>query len=78
MLPRALREGSATPIATLLAIKLLLLGDTVSLALHARLRLIPRLSDEDLSPLAWHIGCVTVLAVAFVVAGVGIRLGGWS
>jgi len=70
--------NGATPIATLLSIKLLLLGATVALALHARLRLIPRLSDDDLAPLAWHIGGVTVLAVAFVVAGAGIRLGGWS
>jgi putative copper export protein len=70
--------GGDTPIATLLTIKLLLLAATVALALDARLRLIPRLRDDHLAPLAWHIGGVTVLSVAFVVAGAGIRLGGWS
>jgi len=67
-----------TPISTLVSLKLGLLSVTVALAMHARLRLIPRLRDEDLLPLAWHIGGVTVLAVAFVVAGAGIRLGGFG
>jgi putative copper export protein len=68
----------STPIATLISLKLLLLAGTLALALHARLRLIPNLADDDLAPLAYHIGAITVLAVAFVVAGAGIRLGGFS
>jgi hypothetical protein len=46
------------------------------LAVHARLRLIPNLSDLNLSGLAWHIRGITALAIAFVVVGALIRLGG--
>ena len=42
---------------------------------HARLRIIPRLSAETLPALAWHIVAVTGLAMAFVVVGVGYRVG---
>jgi hypothetical protein len=45
------------------------------LAVHARLRLIPNLSDLNLSGLAWHIRGITALAIAFVVVGALIRLG---
>ncbi len=51
------------------------LAATLALALHARLRLIPHLSDDTLAPLAWHIRGITALAVAFVVVGAGLRLG---
>jgi putative copper export protein len=68
----------AHPIAVLAGVKLLLLAATVALALHARLRLIPQLSDDNLSPLAWHIRGITALAIAFVVVGAGIRLGGFG
>jgi hypothetical protein len=53
-----------------------LLGLTVALALHARLRLIPRLDDSDLRWLAAHIVIVTALAVALVVVGVSFQTGG--
>ncbi len=46
------------------------------LAVHARLRLIPNLSDLNLSGLASHIRGITALAIAFVVVGALIRLGG--
>ena len=49
---------------------------TAALAVHARLRLIPNLTDENLSGLAWHIRGITALAIAFVVVGGLIRLGG--
>ncbi|MBE9171649.1 CopD family protein [Cyanobium sp. LEGE 06143] len=68
----------ANPIAVLVGTKLLLLAATVALALDARLRLIPNLSDARLGPLAWHIRAITALAIAFVVVGAGIRLGGFS
>ena len=45
-------------------------------ALHARLKLIPQLTDATLGTLAAHIIAVTVLAVLFVVAGVAFRFGG--
>ncbi len=54
----------------------LLLAGTAALAVHARLRLIPILTDENLSGLAWHIRGITALAIAFVVVGGLIRLGG--
>jgi len=49
-----------------------------ALAIHARLRLMPHLRDDNLAPLAWHIRGITALAIAFVVAGAGIRLGGFG
>jgi hypothetical protein len=51
-------------------------GGTAALALDARLRLIPNLTDANLSGLAWHIRSITTLAIAFVVVGGLIRLGG--
>jgi len=68
----------ANPIGLLAGVKLLLLAATLALALHARLRLIPHLSDDTLAPLAWHIRGITALAVAFVVVGAGLRLGGFG
>ena len=41
----------------------LLLAATAALALHARLRLIPNLTDDNLSGLAWHIRGITALAI---------------
>lgn len=60
--------------AVLLKLGLLLV--TVLLALHARLRLIPRLTDDRLGPLAWHIVSITVVGVAMMVGGVLFRIGG--
>jgi putative copper export protein len=67
----------ANPIGMLVGVKLLLLlAATAALAIHARLRLIPNLTDDNLSGLAWHIRGITALAIAFVVVGALIRLGG--
>ncbi len=66
----------ANPIGMLVGVKLLLLAATAALALHARLRLIPNLTDDNLTGLAWHIRGITALAIAFVVVGALIRLGG--
>ena len=66
-----------SPIAALVSAKLVLLAATLALAVHARLRLIPQLTDENLSGLAWHVRGITALAIAFVVVGTGIRLGGF-
>lgn len=68
-------EGT-TPQARFVLAKLACLAATVVLAAHARLRIVPRLDETTLRPLAWHIRAVTLLAVAFVVLGVGIRTGG--
>jgi hypothetical protein len=56
-------------------VKLLLLAITVALALHARLRLIPRMDGSNLAVLAAHIIAVTALAVALVIVGVDFRTG---
>jgi hypothetical protein len=56
----------------------LLLAATAALALHAWLRLIPTLHDDNFSGLAWHIRGITALAIAFVVVGGLIRLGGFG
>ena len=69
----------ANTIGMLVGVKLLLLAGTAALAVHAWLRLIPNLTDENLSGLAWHIRGITALAIAFVVVGGLIRLGGgWA
>jgi putative copper export protein len=64
----------ASPIGMLVGVKLLLLALTATLAVHARLRLIPNLSPGNLNSLAWHIRGITALAIAFVVVGSLIRL----
>lgn len=65
------------PVARLIGFKLLLLVVTVALAADARLRIIPKLSQDNLPSLAWHIVPVTVVSVLFVVVGVSFRTGGW-
>jgi putative copper export protein len=64
-----------SPLEIRIGAKLGLLGLTVALALHARLRLIPRLDGSNLAPLAVHIVIVTIVAVALVVIGVDFRTG---
>jgi putative copper export protein len=71
---RWLAFGNA--LETRIGVKLVLLGLTVVLALHARLRLIPRLDAADLRMLAAHIVVVTALAVALVVVGTSFQTGG--
>ena len=65
------------PIAHVVQIKLGLLALTLALAIHARFRVIPTLSDGTLPTLAWHIRLVTLAAVLFVLAGASIRFGGY-
>jgi hypothetical protein len=47
----------------------------VGFAIDARLRVIPVLSEKNLSVMAWHIIPVTIFSVLFVVAGVSFRTG---
>lgn len=77
LMPRWADWLSFTTIAsTHVALKLFLLVLTVALAMHARLRIIPRLNERTLPMLAGHVIAVTVLAVLFVLLGVGFRTGG--
>src|SRR5690606_30035935 len=56
--------------------KIVLLALTVGLALHARLRLVPRLDGTNVGALAVHVVLITLIAVALVVVGRGFRTGG--
>jgi hypothetical protein len=62
-------------VSRLIGAKLALLAVTVAFAADARLRIIPRLSEETLGSLAWHIDPVTIVSVLFVVVGVSFRTG---
>ena len=63
------------PVARLIGVKLILLATTVAFAADARLRILPKLSQENLTSLAWHIVPVTVVSVLFVLVGVSFRTG---
>ncbi len=63
--------------STHIAIKLGLLAITAIIAIDARFRIIPNLSADRLSTMAWHIIPVTILSVMFVIAGVALRSGGY-
>lgn len=64
-----------TPVARLVRLKLALLAATLALAAHVRLRVLPRLDGARLPLLYAHVLAVTLVAVGFVAAGVGLRLG---
>lgn len=68
--------GFSNHINTHLTLKFITLGLTLVLALHARLRIIPDLDEENLNYLAWHIIPVTILSVFFVIIGISFRTGG--
>lgn len=66
-----------SPLSRAVLTKLALLLVTATLAVHARLRVLPGLTAERLRLLAWHIVPVTVLSVLFVVVGALLRTGGF-
>lgn len=63
------------PLSRLIGFKLILLTITIAFAIDARLRIIPKLSEQNLTALAWHIIPVTLVSVLFVVVGVSFRTG---
>ncbi|GGX53466.1 CopD family protein [Saccharospirillum salsuginis] len=63
------------PLARVIALKLGLLLLTVVFALSARFRVIPELSEHNLTQMAWHIIPVTLISVLFVIVGVSFRTG---
>lgn len=63
--------------ARVVQLKLALLAATVALAIHAKTRVIPRLRDDNLPLMGWHIAGVTLFGVLFVLAGASLRLGGY-
>jgi putative copper export protein len=62
-------------VARLILLKLSLLAVTVLVAADARLRIIPRLTEQTLPAMARRIIAVTVLSVLFVTIGVSFRVG---
>ncbi len=66
----------SSPMAHLVQAKLMLLGFTALLGVHARLALIPKLDAQRLPQLGLHIVLITLTAVAFVWVGSGFRFGG--
>ena len=58
-----------------IAAKIALLAITILFAVDARLRLIPNLSRDNLTAMAWHIVPVTIVSVLFVLVGVAFRTG---
>ena len=65
------------PISRLISVKLSLLLLTALFAVDARLRIIPNLTEQNLTSLAYHIIPVTVFSVLFVIVGVAFRTGGF-
>ncbi len=68
---------SGAPLAHVIHVKLFCLAGTAALAIHAKTRVIPRLNDDNLPVMAWHIAGVTVFSILFVLAGASARLGGF-
>ena len=65
----------SNPLSRLILVKLALLLLTAVFAVDARLRIIPNLTEDRLSSLAWHIIPVTIISVLFVIVGVAFRTG---
>lgn len=65
----------SNPIAHGILAKLTLLTLTVIFALDARFRVIPALSKDNLTDMAWHIVPVTLFSILFVVVGVSFSTG---
>ncbi len=63
-------------IEKVVSIKLILLFLTLGLAIHARLFIITKLSNKNLVQLGIHIFLVNIIAIAMLVMGTFIRLGG--
>ena len=65
------------PQSILIVFKFTLLAMTGVLAIDARFRLIPNLTADDLTDLAWHIIPVTIISILFVLVGIQFRFGGF-
>jgi len=65
----------SNPVSHVIMAKLGLLALTVCFALHAKLRVLPNLSESTLKVMAWHIIPVTVISILFVIVGVSFHTG---
>jgi putative copper export protein len=78
LVPFSLWLSVGNPTSRMVVMKLTCLALTIAFALDARLRVLPRLRDDNVQTMVPHIIGVTILSVLFVAAGVGFRTGGWS
>ena len=65
----------SNPISRVIAIKFILLTLTILLAVDAKLRVLPKLSQQNLWDMALHIIAVTLLSIIFVIVGVSFKTG---
>ncbi|MEM7418395.1 MAG: copper resistance protein CopD [Pseudomonadota bacterium] len=63
------------PISRVIAIKFILLTLIILLAVDAKLRVLPKLSQQNLWDMALHIIAVTLLSIIFVIVGVSFKTG---
>ncbi len=77
LVPPSMWFSLGNPYSRLVVTKLTCLALTAAFAIDARYRVLPRLRDENVHSMVPHIVSVTTLAVIFVIAGVGFRVGGW-
>lgn len=68
--------STSTPARPLVFTKLALLAVILVFAAHASRRLLPRLTPDTLGRFVIHAWIVTVLSVALLVFGIGVRMGG--
>ena len=77
LVPPSMWFNPAIPASQMIMIKFGVIIGTAAFALDARFRVLPRMSDDRVATMRWHITAVTTMAVLAVAAGVGIRTGGW-
>lgn len=65
----------SNPVSRVVGMKLMLLASTILLAADAKLRVLPKLSNQNLWDMAAHIIAVTLLSVLFVIVGVSFKTG---
>lgn len=75
MLPMSQWLAFDNPVSHVILTKLVLLTITAAFAMHAKFRVIPKLSADNLTVMAWHIVPVMVVSVLFVIVGVSFRTG---
>lgn len=77
LVPPSIWFDAGIPASRMLMLKFACLVLTIAFALDARFRVLPKLRDDNVQAMLPHIIAVTILGILFVVAGVGIRTGGW-
>ncbi len=63
------------PVSRLILLKLSLLAITILFAVDAKFRVFPKLNENNLNSMAFHIIVVTLLSVLFVIVGVSFQTG---